>query len=106
MVRGGCRLSARLSSGYPRAVRDGAGPCARAHRHGRVEIVVHLGLEKSLVQPLGVRVGGRHHLVLWHHLYDFGGLMARREGEMGADAKRRFQRDTATDPSIVLTCSR
>ena len=92
-----------------RAVRDGAGRRARAYRHGRVEIVVNLGLDSfhlSLVQPLGVRVGGRHHLVLWHHLYDFGGLMARREGEMGADAKRRFQRDTATDPSIVLTCSR
>ena len=42
-----------------------------AHRHGRVELVVDLGLYSfhlSLVQPLGLRVGGWH-LVQWHHLH-------------------------------------
>eukprot|EP00964_Phaeocystis_antarctica_P069864 scaffold42494_cov57-Phaeocystis_antarctica.AAC.1 len=44
----------------------------RAHRHGRVELVVDLGLDSfhlSIVgQPLGARAGGRH-LVRWHHLF-------------------------------------
>ena len=54
-----------------RAARDCARRCARAHRHGRVELVVELGLDSfhlSLGQPLGVIVGGRH-LVQWRHLH-------------------------------------
>ena len=50
----------------------------RTHRHGRVGLVDDLGLDSfhlSLVQPLGVRVGGRH-LVQWYHLR---GLMACRD---------------------------
>ena len=55
-----------------RAARDCARRRARAHRHGRLELVVDLGLDSfhlSLVQPLGDIVGGRYHLVLWHHLH-------------------------------------
>ena len=62
--------------GGVRAAREGrkglrATVCVRAHRHGRVELAVDLGLDSfhlSLVQPLGFRVGGRH-LVHWRHLH-------------------------------------
>ena len=62
--------------GGVRAAREGrkglrATVCARAHRHGRLELAVGLGLDSlhlSLVQPLGLRVGGRH-LVQWRHLH-------------------------------------
>ena len=45
-----------------RAARDCARRHARVHRHGRVELVVDLGLDRihlSLVQPLGFRLQGR-----------------------------------------------
>ena len=65
--RGSCN---GLSAGFmlrARAARDCARRHARSHRHGRLDF----GLDSfhlSLVQPLGLRVGGRH-LVLCHHLH-------------------------------------
>ena len=73
-----------------RAARDCARRHARAHRHGRGELVFDLGLDSfhlSLVQPLGLRVGGRH-LVLWHHLHWFRADSPPGQGEGGADASR------------------
>ena len=68
-----------------RAARDCARRRMRAHRHGRIELVVDLGLDRfhlSLVRPLGFTVGGRH-LVHWHHVHYYvyfsraGGLPGR-----------------------------
>ena len=68
-MRGGCwafsEVVVGLSAGFvlrARAARDCARRRARAHRHGRVELVVDLGLDRihlSLVQPLGFRLQGR-----------------------------------------------
>ena len=59
---------ARLSVRFvlrARAARDCARRRVRAHRHGRVELVVDLGLDRfhwsRIAQPL--RVGGGRHLV-------------------------------------------
>ena len=44
-----------------RAARDYVRRRVRAHRHGRVERIVHGSL---VARPLGVRGGGRHLLLL------------------------------------------